>query len=238
MSTIIKTNNMYCAYWILSVILVADIGTGVVHWFEDTYITTKTTTTLGPLDNYLRMVAADNDLHHSDPQAMLQYSYLENLSTSLPVVLGIVGIVTAAWTLGAVRDIAWWTVTITLGGTGNLFHRFAHTPGPWPIKALQRLGIIQSVQQHRRHHYLDNGSKTTKHNQLTDYCVLTTVTNPILDGRGVWRFLEKMFSWFVTPNHQQKLQVKFTYGHAASFFEGMDVCGGTQTLDSISEIGV
>jgi len=189
--------------WFISAVIVADLGTGVMHWFEDTYLNTEVDTGITPLNDYFRVVAADNDRHHSDPQSMLQYNYLENLSTSAPPVLAISGLVFGGYQLSVVSDVWWWAVAICLGGSGNLVHRFAHSPGPWWIQRLQKLGVVQSIQDHKRHHYTTENKKTSKQDVLTDYCVLTTFMNPILDGLGVWRRIEQIIETLlgVKANH-------------------------------------
>ena len=198
-STLVSTG-----WWVTTLIVTADIGTGVVHWFEDSYLTPEVNTGFALLDGYLRGVAVDNDKHHSRPNSMHKFSYFENLTTSVPPVLGIGGLVVAAWAGGLVTDVRWWTCALALGGSGNLFHRFAHQPGPQWIQALQRKGLIQTMNQHKLHHYTLEGANTSKEEPLSEYCVITSFVNPVLDELQAWRTLENMIEKFtgVYPNHR------------------------------------
>lgn len=54
---------------------------------------------------------------------------------------------------------------------------------PRPIRILQRLGILQGPAGHAVHHRLDKD---------TACCVITPCLNPLLDGLGFWRTLERL----------------------------------------------
>ena len=190
--------------WTISAILTADLGTGIMHWFEDSYLSPQITTGIGMVDEYLQGVAKDNDRHHIDPCSMLKFNYLENLSTSIPPIIGVGCVVAFGYRIGMVTDLLWWGITLCLGGAGNIIHRFAHTPGPEWIQTLQRFGLLQSIAQHKHHHYTSLGKKTSKDEPLTDYCVITTVLNPVLDNYKIWRKLENLIKSVtkIKTNHE------------------------------------
>ena len=198
---------MYTTVWILTAVLAADFATGLVHWLEDTYLTPDTTTGIVPFDSYLRQVARDNDRHHSDPRSMLEYNWLENISTSLPPVAVISGMIETGLWVGWLSDAWWWGLTIILGGSGNVFHRFAHERGPVVVVWLQSAGVLQSREQHKRHHYTGQGLKMTKLDPLTDYCVITTLLNPVLDGMRWWRGLEWIIEKTTGIKSNHKIQI-------------------------------
>ena len=113
--------------------LLADLLTGAVHWFEDSYMNGEAS-----LD-FINQLAEDNDLHHRKPTAMLISSGFTNIKSA--VVVG--------WPLAV---IFWWysfPIVIWLlpffASFGNLIHRWAHKPKkqlPLWIKTIQKLSLI------------------------------------------------------------------------------------------------
>jgi ubiquitin-conjugating enzyme E2 variant len=73
-----------------------------------------------------------------------------------------------------------------LGAAANQLHGWAHAARvPAPVRWAQRLGLVLSPRRHARHHRAPHGS---------DYCIATGWLNPVLDGVGLWRRLERRIS--------------------------------------------
>lgn len=149
--------------------IAADFITGLIHWWEDRYSNPKWPI-LGPL------VAEPNELHHTQPAAFLAGSYLWRNSTALVPALivaiccGIIG----QW---------WWALTAFFCSQANEVHCWAHRGGtPAIIRRVQETGLFQGPRHHAKHH-------TEPHD--SHFCVMTNFLNPLLDGIGFWRFLEK-----------------------------------------------
>jgi len=151
--------------------LIADFLSGVVHWFEDQFITSNT-----PLLGAL--VGAPNELHHSDPQAFLASSFFDRSWTTWLAVAPI----SLAWLAAFGFSWAWFAATIG-GCLANETHAWAHKAvRPAWISALQETGVFQRPAQHSRHH---RGSMTTH------YCTLSGWLNPWLELIRFWYWLER-----------------------------------------------
>jgi ubiquitin-conjugating enzyme E2 variant len=158
----------------IAVLALVDLVSGLIHWVEDTFWTEKTPV-LG------RWVVTPNVLHHHSPSAFVEKSWLES---SWDLLLLGLGILAAAW---ATHSLTWqvW-LFVVVGANANQIHKWAHLPArrlPWAIRALQRVGVLQSSAHHAAHH---RGAKNTA------YCVITPWVNPVLDRLGVWRALERL----------------------------------------------
>jgi hypothetical protein len=64
---------MHVLWQILLAILVADFGSGLLHWFEDTYIHYCTRVP------FFKDIAQDNEMHHYYPRSIVYKSYVENM---------------------------------------------------------------------------------------------------------------------------------------------------------------
>jgi ubiquitin-conjugating enzyme E2 variant len=72
---------------------------------------------------------------------------------------------------------------IVYGAAANQLHLWAHAEAPpRPVRALQRCGLVLAPERHLRHHRAPRTS---------DYCISTGWLNPLLDGLGCWRALER-----------------------------------------------
>ena len=155
----------------------ADLLTGIVHWWEDTY-GNPNWKLLG------ESVIIPNLQHHKMPRAFIKGTYWSRINTSLG--LGVILIV-LCWVCSILN---FYTVfAILLAAHGNEFHRFAHQTikeNGKVITALQRLGILQS----RRHHGLHHQSP-----YVHNYCVVTNYLNPVLELICFWTILELMLKW-------------------------------------------
>lgn len=160
-------------YWIgfvLTAWLTADFLTGLFHWFEDRYANPKWPV-FGPL------VAAPNELHHSEPRAFLRGSYWDRNNTTLIPCLTVAALL-------IYKEEWWWALVACFAAQANELHAFTHRAGiPRPIRVLQDTDILQNARHHARHHISPYASH---------FCVMSSWLNPILDAVGFWRFLESL----------------------------------------------
>lgn len=161
---------------VIAVWLVTDFLSGVFHWLEDAY-GDPTWPIVG------RHVTKPNILHHYAPRAFVTNSWF--LSSRL--LLAICALITIATLALGVFN---WMIALAmvLGVNANQVHKWSHRSrhenGP-VVGMLQRLHLIQSPSHHHRHHVQGKDSH---------YCVLTDFLNPVLDGIGFWRALERLIA--------------------------------------------
>lgn len=171
------------AFQILVAWLLADLATGVVHWFEDRYLSKDSFDFLS--------IAADNQVHHERPTAMLQFSYWENMRYG-----ALFGWPLAAlcWWLGAPL---WLWLTPFFAAFGNLVHRFAHTPtrqlGAF-VRFMQWTGLFIDFSHHDSHHR-SMRRLIPKHEAGFRFCPMTTWVNPVVDTVKLWPFLEGVLAF-------------------------------------------
>lgn len=159
--------------WIAGSYVIADFGTGVIHWIEDTWMAPGAS-------NFLdRYVMDDNLDHHRRPGMIRKGTYWETNRSSICLGLGL------AVLAAACRVDAWQVyVIIAIGSHGNQVHKWAHmSDRPVLVAWLQSIGLLQSRGHHGRHH---------SHPYAVRYCALTNYLNPMLDGIGFWRGLERI----------------------------------------------
>jgi hypothetical protein len=159
---------------ILTLYLAADLLGGIFHWAEDT---------LGHPDDpfWGKVFVQPNEIHHEQPNAMIQIPWLKN---NVPILIATLSVVALAVLLDAVT----WQLLAFAGfaGWNQQVHRFSHAPRqrlPGVVKWLQKVGVLQNARHHWKHH-------TAPH--LTHYCVLTPWLNPVLDRLGFWRGMERV----------------------------------------------
>ncbi len=166
--------------------LVADFLSGLIHWWEDRYITSSSPSLLG------KYVGEPNERHHSEPNYFLQFSYFNRVYVSVVISL-IVGL--AFWMIG-IRDWQVYFVLLVLSQS-NQIHAWAHQGrsqnGPF-VTFLQRTGFLQSTKHHAKHH----GKPHT-----FNYCILTNWLNPVLEKIHFWAILEKLLAFFFKVQPQK-----------------------------------
>ena len=161
-------------FQLLAALLAVDFVSGVAHWAEDTFGVDST-----PIVG--QWIVAPNVLHHTDATSFTARSWI---ASSWDLLVAAILIVLVAWVLG-VLDWPVWLFAV-VGANANQIHKWNHMPRskrPLVVGALQWLRIIQSSRDHASHH---RGEKNTA------YCVITPFLNPLLDGIGFWRGLEKL----------------------------------------------
>lgn len=173
------------AWLILYAWLFADLLTGIFHWFEDRYMTSHSL-------NFLDSLAAENDLHHRKPTAMLASSGWTNMKSSAAF----------AWPLAFVLWLFNFPFVIYAGvffaGFGNLIHRWSHFPErrrPGWMRFMQWIGLFISPAHHDAHHR-SMKQLTPKELANQKFCGMTDWLNPSLDRLGVWPALESVLSRF------------------------------------------
>jgi ubiquitin-conjugating enzyme E2 variant len=156
----------------------ADFLSGVVHWGVDTWFNEIS---LG------RTIAIARE-HHTHPQAILGYNFLEHAALGSMIgmtAIGPLALLTAALPpskLTFCLMIVWGTTT-TFMVFGTTFHNLSHKPCPPKlVSTLQRVGLMLSPQHHWVHH----------RNQTIRYCTINGWANPLCDALDVWRRLERL----------------------------------------------
>ena len=156
-------------------ITAADFIGGLFHWAEDT-LGSEDTPIWGPV--FVR----PSSRHHDEPTHILNVPLLRGTSI---VLCAVAVVLPAAWLLGV---LTWQLVTFALlAGLNDQAHRLEHTPTknlPRAVRLLRRMHILQDSRHHWQHH---------KAPHTSHYCVLTPWLNPVLDGLGFWRGMEKIF---------------------------------------------
>jgi len=166
-------------------ILFADFMSGLVHWSADTWGTLEAPF-FGP--TFIRSFRE----HHVSPTAMCEHDWIEtNGDNCMLVVLPLFLLATKNLTNEETFP-SWWTtlsysfwLSATLGiAFTNQFHKWAHTYHPPSfVSFLQKYRIILPKENHIAHHRPAFEGY---------YCITTGWLNPILDGIGFWRVVERV----------------------------------------------
>lgn len=161
--------------------LLADLMSGVAHWFCDTFFDEET-----PIIGK-RLIQPFRD-HHVHPGRITGYRFIEQDTANFFLML--VPLAVAFW-LGAPRPgsvaaLAGWCCFLGLAGGSfctNLFHKWAHMPQP-PTTArwLQASGLILDAERHRHHH----------RDHSRGFCVTSGWMNPVLDTMRFFPRLERV----------------------------------------------
>ena len=154
-------------------VLLVDLASGVVHWFEDQYGSRSMPAWM------VKYIVIPNRLHHIYPRAVVHcprwISVLQGVGPGLlfmPILIAVLG-----WRISG--------VAICLAALPNFVHKWNHqrdSERPTIVKLLQRARILQGPRHHHAHHVGDTD---------VAYCVVTPYLNPLLDAIGFWRGLEK-----------------------------------------------
>jgi plasmanylethanolamine desaturase len=168
--------------------LLADLLTGFVHWFCDTFFD-ETTPVLGP-----GLIAPFRE-HHRDPLLMTRHGFLELTGSSFR---GMAPLLAAFVWFGEELPIAVlaFTFALTTGAVAtNLLHRWAHDPAPPAFaRVLHRLGIVLTPKRHERHHAPPYAA---------GYCVTTGWMNPLCERLRIWKLAEAAFVSLGLPKNNE-----------------------------------
>lgn len=161
---------------ILNILIIwstAEIGSGVFHFAEDRYASIEWANSKNKFVRWIgEYIAVPNHLHHFRPAAMLEGNYWSrNMGTILA------GLFFAA--------CFWWYWPICVGfllmTQANQIHGWAHQKSNKLVRFFQHFGILQSPSHHKIHHVRPYN---------TNYCVMTSYMNPILNSIKFWTILE------------------------------------------------
>ncbi|MFO0751591.1 MAG: fatty acid desaturase CarF family protein [Myxococcota bacterium] len=156
-----------------------DLVTGFVHWAGDTW---------GRPDMPIigRSVIRTFREHHIDAKAITHHGLVQTLGEQA---IGAVPVMALLWLCDPDPDNGFGAgalvglyVLVVASTASNLFHKWAHMKRPPRLaRALQKMGLIMSLEHHARHHRAPH---------LEGYCIAIGWLNPLLDGIGFWRGLE------------------------------------------------
>ncbi len=157
--------------------LLADLLTGFVHWFCDTFFD-ENTPLIGP-----GLIAPFRE-HHRDPLLMTRHGFLELTGSSFRGLAPLL-----AWfvwrgdLLPALANA--FVLAVSAGAVStNLLHRWAHDPAaPAVARGLQRLGVVLTPERHARPHAPPFAAA---------YCVTTGWMNPICERLQIWSRAEAL----------------------------------------------
>jgi ubiquitin-conjugating enzyme E2 variant len=145
--------------------LLADLLSGLVHWFCDRFFDEHT-----PLIG--RVLISPFREHHRDPLAMTRHGFLEltgNSCLGLAPVLALVW----RWPLSVWLDALVLSLAVGVIAT-NLLHKWAHAAAaPAPVRWLQRRRLVLRPPAHAVHH---------RPGYAGAYCVTTGWMNALTDG--------------------------------------------------------
>jgi hypothetical protein len=173
---------MYGVY-VCGAYLFADLLTGIFHWWEDRY-GNPAWPILGAL------VVAPNIQHHKSPSAFTKGNYFyRNWTTLVPTLaLGALCYLSGEYFLA---------LTCLFMSQSNELHCWSHMRCSYPIRLLQRTGLIQTPKMHAIHH---------KRPYDQNYCVMTSFLNPPLTAIHYWGALEYLVGLFgVHPREERKI---------------------------------
>jgi ubiquitin-conjugating enzyme E2 variant len=155
--------------------VMADLLTGFVHWFCDTFYE-ETTPIIGP-----ELIASFRE-HHREPLLMTRRGFLELTGSSFRAMAPLLWVF--LW-LGSPLPVFIDAFVFALGSGAvatNLLHRWAHDPEPPRIaRRLHATGLVLTPARHARHH-------APPHTE--GYCVTTGWLNPMCERLRIWRRAE------------------------------------------------
>jgi hypothetical protein len=201
-------------WWVPAVfvsgILIADFGSGLVHWGADTW-GCDDLPVIGP-----RLLVPFR-VHHINPEDFLRRNFVDtNGDVALIAIAPLVAL--AALPLDDVGQRVAAVGGFGLCGAGmltNQIHQWAHMPSPpAPIRVLQDAGIILG----RRHHQTHHDRPYDAH-----YCITTGWCNRPLEAAGFFRRLERAITRLTgaRPRHDDE-RYEHRYGRGIPSFAAHD----------------
>lgn len=163
---------------IFMLMLLTDLLTGTVHWWEDAYG--------NPSWKYLgKSVVIPNLEHHQYPRKFLKHGMWPRIRLSFIIA---VSLGTIAYLFGVLS----WEVGFVLiyASLANEIHAITHKTDKENGKLIcwiQKTGLIQTRRMHGHHH-------TSPYD--VNYCVMTNYLNPILNKTRFWLGLEWVIQLF------------------------------------------
>tara|TARA_B100000073_G_scaffold340887_1_gene341347 strand:- start:1180 stop:1863 length:684 start_codon:yes stop_codon:yes gene_type:complete len=164
----------------------ADLMTGTVHWFCDSFFSEKT-----PIIGNL--IISPFREHHLYPHLITEDKFIEQDTTSfflfMPFLYQAVFIQNNYLDNPKLIHVHFLLIGLCIGTfCTNLFHKWAHQKNEnFLILGLQKLGLILNFDNHKKHH--NDHSKS--------YCVTSGILNPILDYLRFFPTLELVIRSFL-----------------------------------------
>ncbi|MBY0494002.1 MAG: fatty acid desaturase family protein [Cyanobacteria bacterium] len=164
--------------------VMADLLTGFVHWFCDTFFD-ETTPLIGPA-----LIAPFRE-HHRDPLLMTQHGFLELTGSSFRGLAPLLMLIVWMGQPLPVHVNAFVFALATGAVCTNLLHRWAHEPAPPAFaRVLQSTGLVLTPVRHARHHAPPYAA---------GYCVTSGWLNPICERLQIWSRAEAVFTALGLP---------------------------------------
>lgn len=161
---------------IILIVLLADFVTGLVHFLLDQYG--------NPKNKLFNNAVLINLAHHSNPRKMTTRGYWYLTKDSYVLAMAFFG-------LSLFFGFHWEIVLfLLLGANTNIIHKWSHqtaNENALPVRALQKLRILQTRKQHGLHH---------RDPYESHFCIITNLLNPILEFIRFWPFMIRVFRWF------------------------------------------
>ena len=166
------TKLIIVLFYIVLVVMLADLAAGVVHWVEDAYVREDT-----PLIGSL--IGKANVIHHHLPRYMTRNNWWQS---SWDLLLFSGAIVFIAWRFNLLTWQVWLFAAIS--ANANAVHKWSHRTrkeNGRVITFLQNIRLLQTPHHHAVHH---TNPKNVR------YSPITNLVNPILDRLRFWDGLE------------------------------------------------
>jgi hypothetical protein len=171
--------------------LLADLVSGLVHWFCDTFFQV-TTPVIGQA--FIRPFRE----HHDDPLSITRHDFLEvngnNCLALLPLLAGVLLVSGSA--SPSLAGMFGQTLALTFAlatFATNQFHKWAHQEQPSAlVRRLQASGLILSPEHHARHH-------SRPYRQA--YCITVGWLDPLLDRHRLFERIEAAVRSYARDPH-------------------------------------
>lgn len=173
-TTILQSLLCIVSSWVL-----ADFGSGVLHWSVDNYGNGRT-----PV---MGSIIAAFQGHHTAPWTITERGFCNNVY-KLCVPFGIPTVVAIALLAGPSHPLVslFFTVFCSMEIMSQEFHKWSHMTktqtSPF-INQLQNIGLTIGRIPHAQHHLAPFEG---------NYCIISGICNPVLDKFGVFRWMEHM----------------------------------------------
>ena len=180
----------------------ADFGSGIVHWFADTW-------GRDDLPVIGRRLLVPFRLHHVNPDDLLERPFIDCNGdvafVTLPVLLGLLAVpLTAPW--GGPLAIFLFALC-GIGMMTNQIHQWAHMPSPPRlVRLIQQCGLFLGHAAHADHHDSPYDA---------NYCITTGWCNRPLEAIGFFRRLERAITR-VTGAQPRQDDRRYEAAHAAA----------------------
>lgn len=160
--------------------LLADLGSGIVHWMGDRY-GTEQTPLVGP--NFIRPFRE----HHVDPKGMTRHDFIETNGNNSLVTLPVIGACFVIFPLETAWGLFGFCTIVSMAAwvfATNQFHKWSHEEdAPALVKWLQRNHVILGVEHHDVHH---------TYPYETYYCITSGWLNEPLHRLRFWSRAEAL----------------------------------------------